>query len=83
MNPPDSEATIAWRVSTLEQGLREERDARRESHRLLDVEKADAKDVARLADEFKSLRMTLQWFMGVVAAGAVAFIVLAIQLATS
>lgn len=83
MNPPDSEATIAWRVSTLEQALREERDARRESHRLLDVEKADAKDVARLADEFKSLRMTLQWFMGVVAAGAVAFIVLAIQLATS
>jgi hypothetical protein len=83
MNPPDSEGTIVWRVQTLERDIAAEREARRRSFEKLDVEKADAKDVARLADEFKSLRLTLQWFMGIVAAGAVAFIVLAIQIATS
>ena len=71
MNPPDSEGTLMWRIAEAERRLRD-----------LDTEKADVKDVSRLADEFKSLRLTLQWFMGVVAAGAVAFIVLAIQLAT-
>jgi hypothetical protein len=79
MNPPDSEAAIAWRVQTLEQAIKDERATRRQEHDKLDVEKADAKDVARLADEFKSLRLTLQWFMGIVAVFAITVITLVIQ----
>lgn len=79
MSPPDSEATLAWRIGAQEQGLRDERAARREALKQLDAEKADAKDVARLADEFKSLRLTLQWFMGIVAAAVVALAVIIVQ----
>jgi hypothetical protein len=79
VNPPDSEASIPWRVQTLEQAIKDERVARRDDVRQLDVEKADAKDVARLADEFKSLRLTLQWFMGIVAVFAITVITLVIQ----
>ncbi len=83
MNPPDAESTVTWRLQNLEGGLREERASRARAFEKLDVDKADAKDVARLADEFKSLRTTLQWFMGVVATGAIALIVLVVQNATS
>ena len=81
MPPPESEGTITWRLSTLEQAMREEREARRRGDDKLDEEKADVKDVVRMGDEFKSLRLTLQWFMGVMAAGAIATVVLIIQLA--
>lgn len=73
MNPPESEGTIAWRVGSIEQAIRDERAARREALEKLDREKADAKDVQRLAEEFGSLRRTLQWFMGVVATAVIAF----------
>ncbi len=72
MNPPESEATLGWRMQNAEVLIRD-----------LDREKADAKDVARLADEFKSLRLTLQWFMGIVGAGAIALIAVAIQIAVN
>lgn len=81
MNPPDSEGTIAWRVGTVEQAIRDERAARREAMDKLDAEKADAKDVARLAIEFGSLRRTLQWFMGVVATAVIAFAGIVVTLA--
>jgi hypothetical protein len=91
MNPPDSEATVAWRVSSLERALNEEREARRRAVDKLDGEKADAKDVARLAQEIADLRVqtaadskanrqTLQWFMGIVAAAVLAFAAIAVQL---
>jgi hypothetical protein len=38
----------------------------------LDEKKADVDDVNRLAEEFKSLRRTLQWFMGLVTVAVVA-----------
>lgn len=69
----ESDTTIAWRVGTLEGDLRAEREARRRAIEKLDTEKADAKDVQRLADEFKALRLTLQWFMGITAAAVLAF----------
>jgi hypothetical protein len=80
VNPPESEGTLIWRVATLEQALRDEREARRLAMNKLDEEKADAKDVQRLADEFKSLRLTLQWFMGITAASVVAFAAIVVQL---
>lgn len=46
----------------------------------LDREKADADDVQRLTDEFRSLRHTLQWFMGIVTAAVVAFAGLVVAL---
>lgn len=42
--------------------------------------KADKDDVQRLAEEFKSLRHTLQWFMGIVATAVIAFFGLIIAL---
>ena len=42
--------------------------------------KADKDDVQRLTEEFKYLRSTLQWFMGVVAAALIAGTTLIIQL---
>ena len=80
MQPPDSEATIAWRVGALETDLRDERQARREAIKDLDEAKADAKDVQRLADEFKALRLTLQWFMGITAVAVLAFAGIVVQL---
>jgi hypothetical protein len=80
MNPPDSGATIAWRVGSLEQDLRDERQARRENFKQLDEGKAEAKDVQRLADEFKALRLTLQWFMGITAVAVLAFAGIVVQL---
>lgn len=46
----------------------------------LDREKADSDDVQRLTEEFKSLRHTLQWFMGIVTAAVVAFAGLVVAL---
>jgi hypothetical protein len=43
-------------------------------------EKADSKDVQRLADEFESLRHTLQWFMGITAGAVMTFAGLVIAL---
>jgi hypothetical protein len=91
MNPPDSEGTVVWRLSTLERELKDERAARRRDVEKLDGEKADAKDVARLAQEIADLRaqtaadskanrQTLQWFMGIVAAAVLAFAAIAVQL---
>lgn len=45
----------------------------------LDTEKADAKDVQRLAQEFVNLRRTLQWFMGIVATSVVGFSLIIVQ----
>lgn len=42
--------------------------------------KADKDDVERLAAEFKALRVTLQWFMGVISAALIAGMTLIIQL---
>lgn len=81
MNPPESQGTIVWRVGTVEQAIRDERASRQAAMEKLDREKADAKDVARLADEFGSLRRTLQWFMGVVATAVIAFAGIVVTLA--
>jgi hypothetical protein len=70
MNPPESEATIAWRLNVAERRIEK-----------LDEEKADAKDMARLSDEVKSLRTAIYWFMGIVAIFATALIVVAVQFA--
>lgn len=79
MNAPDSPGTVVYRLDSLQKAIEVERADRRRDVEKLDVEKADAKDVARLASEFKSLRLTLQWFMGVCATAAVAVIVLILQ----
>jgi hypothetical protein len=82
MNPlePESETTLAWRVGALEGDLRGERETRHRAFEKLDEQKADVKDMQRLADEFKALRLTLQWFMGVTAAAVVSFAVVVVQL---
>jgi hypothetical protein len=74
-----AEATLAWRVGALEGDLRGERATRHREDEKLDEQKADVKDVQRLADEFKALRLTLQWFMGVTAAAVVAFAAIVVQ----
>jgi hypothetical protein len=74
MTPPESEATIAWRVGTLETDLRDERKARRDAYNKLDEDKADAKDVARLADEVSGLRRALLIFSLSMVGTAVTFL---------
>lgn len=83
--------TLAWRVSSLETDLREERDARRRAVDKLDEEKADAKDVAGLVqaftelrkevrDENQSTRSTLKWFIGIYVVGLIGFAGIAVQI---
>jgi hypothetical protein len=91
MNPPDSESTVAWRVSSLERALNEEREARRRDVEKLDSEKGDTRELERIAKEIaslreqtasdaKAIRQTLQWFMGIVAMAVIAFAGIVVQL---
>ena len=67
--PPEGDSTLAWRIGAVERAARQ-----------LDIEKADAKDVLRLANEFAGLRRTLQWFVGIVCTALVAFAGIVVQL---
>lgn len=80
--PPDGAGVVTWReVERFDKALSEERQNRREADNKLDEDKADAKDVARLAEEFKSLRATLQWFMGIMALAVTTVAAIVVQVA--
>lgn len=63
--------------------IRDERIDRRTAIARLDEDKADAKDMMRLAEAFDGLKKTLQWFIGIVATALVAFAAVIIQIAVS
>lgn len=79
------------RLARAEVDIVSERAERLRAVERLDDDKADAKDIARMerhvdefegrmTAEFKSLRGTLQWFMGLVAGAVVALVILIVQL---
>jgi hypothetical protein len=82
---------VLARLQRLERDISEERSFRRADRERLDSQKADVKDVEqlvnqlakteqRMTDEFRSLRQTLQWFIGITATGAIAFAIVIVQL---
>ena len=72
---PDSEPTMVWRMQAVEAGLREERQDRKDAVQRLDVEKADEKDVSRLATEVAGLRKAVIGFSLTVAVSAIGLVI--------
>lgn len=58
--PPDSEPTVQLRLKYIEKDIEK-----------LETDKATVKDVATLVEEVKSLRATIQWFLGIASTAAI------------